>query len=467
MTSITIPARTASAGSGELCRLTVVGPVKRADLAVPVTIPVGDLLPLLLRQTADDTAFGTAWVLQRLGESPLDPDATAETLDLRDGDLLYLNPAPEVLPGITFDDVAVGVARTISARPDQWRPAFTERLLLGLAVMVLAAVPFGVLGTGPARLPALYLGLAAAVLTIECGLFTRLSGQHPAGVLTGLAACGFAALSGLAARHGLASVLGPDRQDLFWGGVNASIACVAVLIAGRVPIAPFGAVLGTGASAVIGSAAALALHWQAAQAAAALAVVLFLATTPGLRLALRLAGLRVPPLPRNADELGRDVDPEPEATVIRRSSAAAAYLASLTVTMAIVFTAAFLLLVREPGWIGWVLTTVFSVAVLLRAADLAGAWQRVPLAGAGTLGLILVLDSRAAHASAPGRVIVVLALLGAVAVLLSAARRGPAGRALPVWGHTAGLLETWTAIALVPLLAQVLHWYAFFRSLTG
>jgi hypothetical protein len=43
--------------------------------------------------------------------------------------------------------------------------------------------------------------------------------------------------------------------------------------------------------------------------------------------------------------------------------------------------------------------------------------------------------------------------------------RLPTARLLPMWGHMADRAELLTAIALVPLLLQVLHVYATFRSM--
>ncbi len=64
----------------ELCHFTVHGPRQRVDLTVPTGIPLLDLLADLVALVADDpsvaAADGGAWVLQRLGETPLDPALT-------------------------------------------------------------------------------------------------------------------------------------------------------------------------------------------------------------------------------------------------------------------------------------------------------------------------------------------------------------------------------------------------------
>jgi type VII secretion integral membrane protein EccD len=458
---------TAGAGSRDLCRLTVVGRTRQADLGVPLSLPIGDLLPVLLRQLTDEPVPDSGWALHRLGGAPLDLDATVEMLGLPDGEKLYLTPAAAVLPDLRFDDLAVGVAGAVAARGDQWRPEFTPRLLLGLAAVILLAVPLGVLGSGGGPVAGLSLGLGAALLTIGAGVFSRLVERPAAGILAGLGACGYAALAGLVVRHGSTGRLAPDRQDVFWSAIYLTLAAVAVLIAGRVPTAPFGTLLGVGAGAGTAALLSLTLGLTAAQAAAVLAVTVFVATSLALRLALRVAKLRVPALPHTAAELARDAEPEPEAVIGRRAATATALLAGLIGTLAIVSTVAFALLTRTSGWAGWVLTAVFGLALLLRARSLTSAWQRIPLVLAGVVGLLLVINAWAAGMPASVRIAVVVALIAAAAGLLAATRRGAGGRPLPVWGHLADLSETWTAIALIPLLLQVIGLYAFFRSLIG
>ena len=66
--------------SAEQCRVTVFGPAGRADLVVPVSTTVAQLTPMLVRHVVDpaDRNDQGSWVLQRLGEAPLDPDAAIQ-----------------------------------------------------------------------------------------------------------------------------------------------------------------------------------------------------------------------------------------------------------------------------------------------------------------------------------------------------------------------------------------------------
>jgi len=466
------PAPTLS--STEVCRLTVVGPGGRADVAVPVSVPLSALLPVLLRHT-DTTAAeraagqpGTPWVLQRLGEEPLDPDGTAETHGLRHGDLLHLRPADTPLPALHFDDISDGVAHVVSGRPGGWQPGTTRLLALALAALALAALAAGLLGAGPGTLPAAGAGVAAVVLAAGCALSGR-TAAGDAGVLAvaGTGALVFAALAGLTFRAGPHNGFAPGQS-----GVLVAAGCVAVLAGAllavrALPVLIPGTALLTALAAAAGAGLMRAAHWHGAQAVAVVAVSLFVVGHFGPRLALRAARLRVPMLPHNAEELQQDIDPEPLERVERRVTIANACLDTLSLGSGLVYAAGFWYSAHVHGWIGWVLPLVFAGAVLLRSRGLTRTLQRTPMVLSGTLGLALLLLVRAAPAGTGGRVAVAAVLLLAAAALLLAALRLPTARLLPVWGHGGDLLETISTVALLPLLLQAVHTYAYFRSMAG
>src|SRR3954470_9204852 len=82
--------------TSDACRLTVVAPSGWIELAVPSDIAIADLLPALVQQAGEHAAEEglehSGWVLQRLGDEPLDEDLTPAALGLLDGDTLYLRP---------------------------------------------------------------------------------------------------------------------------------------------------------------------------------------------------------------------------------------------------------------------------------------------------------------------------------------------------------------------------------------
>ncbi|MEV4089178.1 EsaB/YukD family protein, partial [Nonomuraea fuscirosea] len=119
-----------SATGTDLCRVTVVTPRGFLDLGLPPDIPLGNLLPTLLRIAGEGLAeAGLAhggWVLQRLGAPPFDPDATLSELAVHDGELLHLRPRGHELPEAVFDDVADAVATGVLERTGRWQPAATR-----------------------------------------------------------------------------------------------------------------------------------------------------------------------------------------------------------------------------------------------------------------------------------------------------------------------------------------------------
>lgn len=448
----------------EVCRLTVRSPDKRCDVALPVTASVGDLLPLVLGGGLDGPE-ASAWVLQRLGGPPLDPGASPESLGLRDGDVLYANPAESALPEADFDDVAIGVAQAVAARRDQWRPEFTRRLLLAAALLVIGAFVVGADSLNPRWLVSFWYALAAAGLTTWSAVANRQFGDRAAGLCAGLAGCALGALSGLAAHGADAGLFTLDRRALVLAGLGLAVPAVVLPGAGLLPVDVFGTLAGWGIAAALGAGIAAGLHWTPVQAAALLAVVVFATGATDLRIVLRAARLRVPLLPRTAQELQEDIDPEPQQVVLRRTDSALSYLNVLFLTAASLTIAACLLLAAQPGWVGRTLAAVLAAASLLRAKNLTLAWQRAALAVAGTVGLAGVLLAQVHHAGTGPRVLALAALLLIGAGLFAASRRAPGRRTLPIWGHAADLLETWTAVALIPLLLQLFHVFAHFRAL--
>jgi type VII secretion integral membrane protein EccD len=451
----------------ETTRLTVAGPVRRVDLTVPATVPIAELLPVLLRRVVDNTARDQPWVLQRLGEEPLDPDSTAEEAELRHGEVLHLRPADRALPPVQFDDVAVGMASVIGARHDRWQPAFTRRLQLALAGLSLLAFGYGALRVSPAGWSALCLGAAAVLLTAGGVVAGRLFRDVPVCLITGLSGCALAALAGLSARHGVAGIGAPGRVDVLLASLSAAAAAALLLAVGHAPATPFGAVLGTAAAGAVGCGLALSVRWDADRASAVLAVAIFLMSFRAVRMILRAARLRVPQLPRTAEELQQDIEPEPGERLTRRSAVAVACLDSLIISGSLVSAVAFVQLARTPQWIDWTLTAALAAALLLRSRDLAGVWQRTFLAVAGTFGLAVVAETLAARAGPLLGTVALFAVLAVAGLLLIAARRPPGSRLLPIWGHIADLLEMGTAVGLLPLLLQLLHVYGHIRHLVN
>lgn len=457
-----------AAAAADLCRITVHGPAGRIDLAIPTLARIGALLPTFVLHLGGDVPPGRLWSVQRLGEGPLDTDGTAASHGLRDGDELYLRDTEYAIPPLEFDDLSHGVGEAIRARGDRWRPESTYHLFLGLVGLCVAGFAATViLAVGPGTRLGWSAGIVALLLACGAALTDRQLGRRPLGLVLGLGAIGLAALVGPIADRNAHQLLAFGPSALLTGGLCAAalgaLLAAATCIRANGPLAAYGTAAVTALAVVLAMVLAIGYDLDITTAVTVVAVVMFEIGTLAPRIAPRLARLRLPDLPRTSEELQQDIEPEPGERLAVRAEWANAYLTMLLISGALIFAADAVLLVRVPGSLGWVLPGVFAVAMLLRTKHLVAVWQRSALAVSGSLGLLSILVAFAVHTTFSG----LAALVVIIALVTIGALRLPTTRLLPVWGHTGDIAELWTAIALVPLLLQLLHVFAFFRALAG
>ena len=79
--------------------ITVVGPRRRANLAVPFECPINDLMSGLVERCGEDTnghngdGGGREWAISRSDARLLPPDRSLQDCGITDGAILYLRPA--------------------------------------------------------------------------------------------------------------------------------------------------------------------------------------------------------------------------------------------------------------------------------------------------------------------------------------------------------------------------------------
>lgn len=460
--------------AAELCRITVFGPEGKADLAVPTSTTVADLLPVLLSHTQQQpqSAEQGSWVLQRLGGAPLDPSGTPETLDWLEGEQLHLRPADDPLPELDFDDLADGIATSVGQRSDRWRHEHGRVLFTTLSAVVVAVIGLVLLGPGPTALHAGFaLGLGVVFVAAAAPIARKLE-DLALTRLTGLAGCAFGGLAGLIAADGVSGAAAPTPPGVLVAAAGASAAAVVLLVLRRfaadgIPYAPFVTVLLVSVAVIGGVALGAGFGLRTGQVAGVMATVLFGVVVFVPKLTIRAAFLRGPQLPRNADDLQQDIEPAAADDVFTRTAAADRYVSVAMVFAAAVLVGAFPFILAEPGWIGWTMVSLFACSVLLRSRSFLGVWQRVSLAGAGTLGLVLVVLSFGRAFPPAWRTVLLLVLLLVLFAVVKAALRPVSRRMLPIWGHLANIFDACTALAVVPLLLQLLGVYAWARGLAG
>ncbi|MGN5632155.1 type VII secretion integral membrane protein EccD [Streptomyces sp. AC154] len=459
----------------ELCRLTVRAPARSIDLAVPADVPVSDLLPAVLGYAGDELEEAGidhgGWVLQRLGGEPLDEERTLDSYGLRDGDTLYLRPRTEALPEVHLDDLVDGIATTMRDQPYGWTPKISRWVLLGLAValliggMVVIAWPGG---SAPVR--AVFATAAGLLLLAGAGSASRAVGDAGAGAALGFMVAPYLALAGWLLPGGELS--GPHAYET----LGARLLAAGAAAAG-------GAVL---ALAVVAAFAALFLGVAVASVFAALVAVLLITTdlapvhAAGIvavvavilgafvpSLAFRMSGMRMPPLPTNAQQLQEGIEPHATSVVAARAVLADGWMTSLYGAVGVVAAGCLFVLGREPELAEIIMTVALSLLLILHARGLGNIWQRMSLVAPGVGGLILLVMVAAPAASPGSRLVTAAGMLAATAAVAIAAWTVPGRRLVPYWGRAGELLQSALAISMLPLALWVLGVYSTLRSING
>lgn len=459
----------------ELCRLTVRVPAKSIDLAVPADVPVADLLPAVLRYAGDnleETGIDHGgWVLQQLGGEPLDEERTLDSYGLRDGDILYLRPRTKALPEVHLDDLVDGISTTMRDHPFGWTPKVSRRVLLGTAVAVLIGGMMVIAWPGGSALPrAGFATVVGLLLLAGAGSASRAVGDAGAGAALGFMVAPYLALAGWMLPGG--ALGGPHMYETLGARLLAASAAAAG-----------GAVL---ALAIVAAFAALFLCVAVISLFAALAAALLITTnlapvhTAGIiavlavvlgafvpSLAFRMSGMRMPPLPTNAQQLQEGIQPHTTSVVSARAILADGWMTSLYGAVGVVATGCLLALDRERELADTTMAVALSLLLILHARGLGNIWQRMSLVVPGLVGLLLLVLVAAPASSPNSRLLTAAGLLAATAMVAIAAWTVPGRRLVPYWGRAGEVLHSALAMSMLPLALWVLGVYSALRSMNA
>lgn len=450
-----------------LCRLTIRAPARTIDLAVPADVPVADLLPTVVgyggEELEESGVEHGGWVLQRLGGPPLAPESTLTALALRDGEVLYLRPREETLPEVHLDDLVDGISTTLRDRPHGWSPLAGRRLLHGMAAatLVLGLVLLAQKGADPwmRSLAAAAFGL---LLLAGAGAASRAVGDTGAGAVLGVMATPYFALAGWLL-PGDAPALG--NVPLAASAAAAGAAVLALAAVGTYP-ALFLGVVATAVAGAIGAAMLLlGLTGEQAASVVAVAAVLFGGFVPSL--SFRMAGMRMPPLPTNAQQLQEGIEPYPADEVQPRSVLADGWMTAFYGAIGLVCLVCLVELTDDPEWAEISVTVALSLLLLLHSRGLGNVWQRLALTSAGAWGVALLVYAAAQRVNGGDRVALAVALLGLTAILAIASWTVPGRRLVPYWGRAAEILHSAAAISMLPLMLWSVGVYGLLRGING
>jgi type VII secretion integral membrane protein EccD len=458
-------------GTTVFSRVTVVAPNTRIDVALPADVAVADLLPMLLEMARESAPDGGVrhggWCLARLGEEPLDPSRTLASLGVVDGELLQLRRRSENPPPPLYDDVVDAIAE---AHPESYRPWTSEtasrigHLAAGLALLAAAVAVLlgGPLLGGNQFVAAIAGGVGAVVAVVVGAVLTRVYALPETGVLVAAAGglpmafvCGLYVVPG---HPGQASLLLASTLTLI-----VAVAAIMVIGAGVVTFVAAATAAAFGAVAFL--VATLVEAEPAAVAAGAAAVALAgLSVLP--RITIQLAGLPLPNVPGNAEDLKEDTGFPDFDVIEQRSGLAHQYMTGLVVGCGAVAAAGAVVSATSPSLFGPILAVVVALVMLLRSRTYANGSQAVALLVCGMVAAAGVLVGWMIEADALTRVLLVFgALVLSAAASLVLGVVVPHQRFSPVLRRSVDIAEAVLIAAVLPLALAVMDLYAAVRHL--
>ncbi|WP_329378623.1 type VII secretion integral membrane protein EccD [Streptomyces sp. NBC_01351] len=499
-----------TAATTGFCRVTVVAPDSRIDVALPEDIAVADVYPELLRLTGQTQPVGapTGFHLVRRSGTVLDGARTLAAQQVLDGEVLSLRPFAESLPPAVFDDVSDAVASAVVRDRHRWSDDMLRGAGLAGAAVLLVMLGFVLWYADPIRhdmngLPGVIAGAVGVLLTAVAGVRARVYRDRGSAVALGLSALPHLLIagSGIVAP---AAGQGPGRLQFLLGCVCVLVASVALVALTPSGDAPFVAATFVAATGTLATFVAIATEASATQTAAACAPVAIglVAFLPSL--SARVARLPIGyAAPQSAvedyetpdryetepygDQSGGD-GAEPGAPLDAEAIAAQArrghemLLGLVAGCAAVAVGSAAVLGFSDNTW-GRLLALATGLAMLLRARLFRYTSQVVCALGAGLAAVALLILGLALHppvalleamvvkqdhSGMDIRTIWLTAAVAAGAALLAGiALVIPRKGLSPFWGRLLDLTEAAVLLSLVPLALAVLDVYSRARSLTS
>ncbi|MEU3525560.1 type VII secretion integral membrane protein EccD [Streptomyces sp. NPDC038707] len=494
------PGTGAPSGSGSgtglgFCRVTIVAPDSRIDVALPDDVPVADLYPEILRLSQQSPAAGApvGYHLVRTDGTVLDSARSFAAQRILDGELLTLRPFAESLPPAVFDDVAEAVASSVTKQHKLWSGDLTRAAGLAGGGVLPALLAFVAWTADPRHDMHGLAGILAAVtgvlLVVLSAVRARVYDDRGSAVALGLGALPGIGVAG--------SGLLPLSAGEGIGRLQFLLACAAVLVAALVLAlcsphgdGPFVAFVSASAVALVAVFIATLTDWAPRETAALCAPVAVcgLAFLPGL--SMRFARLPIGfenPSSGGTPRPAYGAEPAAQETVdTERIEAQARRGHELLVGMVggcalLAVGACAVLGFSDDVW-AQLLALATGIAMLMRAGLFRYTAQVAPVLAAGLtclvllgLGLALNPPDHVMRAALAGdrtdldiRTIWLIAAIALATALVTALGLIlPRGGLTPFWGRFLEICEGFVLLTLIPLALAVFDVYAKARAMTS
>ncbi|WP_374196038.1 type VII secretion integral membrane protein EccD [Streptomyces sp. TS71-3] len=474
------------------CRVTIVAPDSRVDVALPDDVPVADLYPEVLRLSAQSPAESApvGYHLVRRDGTVLDSARTFAAQGVLDGELLSMRPFAESLPPAVYDDVSDAVASAVSRDSTLWNETLTRGAGLVAGGVLPALLAFVLWTSQPLHdmhgLSGILATVAGVLLITLAAVRARIYDDRGSAVALGLGALPNLAVAG--------SGLLPLGTHEGIGRLQFLLACAAVLIAavvltvlspgGDSPFVAFVFASGIGVITVFIATLSDLAPVETASVCAPVAVGA-LAFLPGL--SMRFARLPIGFESPHATPAGGAADPGPQEPVDADRIGAQArrgheLLVGLVGGCALLAVGAAAVLGFSDSVWGQLLACATGLAMIMRArlfrytaqvaAALAAGLGALLLLGLGLcLNPPLTLIRRALEGDSSGldfRTVWLAAVIAAVTALTTAIGLIIPNKGIsPFWGRFLEIAEGFVLLTLVPLTLAVFDVYASARAMTS
>ncbi|GAA4907261.1 type VII secretion integral membrane protein EccD [Stackebrandtia albiflava] len=459
-----------------LCRVTVVAPNTRMDVALPDHVRLCELQSDLLQHAADgpggedvveDGASNGGWVLTRLGGAPLDPNLTPAQHHIMDGEELYFSPVAQVGPEAVFDDVIDAMATASGDRGGKWQTATSQVFGTVVGTVLLLGAAAAILFTGTEAAMWTGYGIAAALLAASV-VFARALGRIGEATVVGLLSVVYGWVGGALSLGELPAMADLNAPRLMVAGAAAAVFAVVAGIG--IPIsAPVFSSAALAAAGLTGAAALCTFVGATPAESGAVVSTVFVGLIPAMpMLSFRVARLPMPTIPRSPQQLRSDTLKVDSELALRRSERADQHLTGMLAAAAIVTAGSLVFLAMAPSWPTVLMTILLTLLVLMRARIFLTVRQRMPFLLAGVVGIASLATSMWVHADPADRFLYVVAVLVGLAVIALSFVLGIAGkRVSPIWARMVDIVEVILFITIVPLTLWVWNAYWWVRTVNG
>ncbi|MFQ6146645.1 type VII secretion integral membrane protein EccD [Streptomyces seoulensis] len=486
--------QTASGTGLGFCRVTIVAPDSRIDVALPDDVPVADLYPEILRLSQQSPAEGApvGYHLVRRDGAVLDSARSFAAQRILDGELLTLRPFAESLPPAVFDDVSEAVASAVTRDRALWSGDLTRAAGLVAGGVLPALLAFVAWSSQLRHDMHTLQGVLAAVagvllVTLAC-VRARVYDDPGSAIALGLGALPNIAVAG--------SGLLPLDAGEGIGRLQFLLACAAVLVAALVLTlvsprgdGPFVAFVCASAIGLITVFVGILTDLRPIETAAVCAPVAVgaLAFLPGL--SMRFARLPIGFEAPNPSRGGYTTEGEPNThepvdaeRVAARARRGHELLVGLVGGCALVSVGASIVLGFSSDVWAQLLALATGVAMLMRASLFRYTAQVAATLAAGLsalvfLGLGLALNPPwdAVRQALQGdttpldirSVWLAAAVAAATALVTAIGLITPRRGVTPFWGRFLEIAESFVLLTLVPLTLAVFDVYSTVRAMTS